>query len=235
MGRHREPERSRSGRRLRLFNATGECARGGRGGGGGAGGGRRGRGRAPGGGGGRGPGAGTGLSWGPASPLPRPRRGLRGNAQPIPAARCGLAPARAAARQSPAGLFPSLPRPFSPSPFPLSRLHHEFLNLDELTQRTFLKGPRAPRRPSPPEVGLGAKLPALLRPLIIFTPAAPREGAPEAGLQGRPLQEGVSALNSDLGLWVSGALSPLPQPHHPASQPLSTLSFLPPSVGLVEG
>ena len=78
-------------------------------------------------------------------------------------------------------------------------------------------------------------MPSSPRSLVIFTPAAPREGAPEAGLQGRPLQEGVSALNSDLGLWVSGALSPLPQPPNPASQPPSTLSFLPSSVGLVEG
>lgn len=72
----------------------------------------------------RGAGAGTGLSWGPASPFPLPPCGLRGNVQPIPAAHCGLAPARAVARQPLAGLFPSLPCPFSlplsSFPFPFS-------------------------------------------------------------------------------------------------------------------
>lgn len=78
-----------------LFTATAECAGGGSGSGGG----------------GRGP---EPASAG-AGPAPRPPRGLRGNAQPIPAAHCGLARAPAAARRPPAGLFPSLRCRLSPS------------------------------------------------------------------------------------------------------------------------
>lgn len=143
-----------------------------------AGGGRRGRGRAPGGGGGRGP---EPASAG-AGPAPRPPRGLRGNAQPIPAAHCGLAPARAAARWPPAGLF-SAAAGLSPSlVFPLSFLRDKFLNFDELAQRTFLKGPRATRRPSPRAVEPGAGRP--------FVPRHPRPAAP----RGEPPPQGSGVV-----------------------------------------
>lgn len=107
-----------------------------------AGGGRRGRGRAP-----------EPASAG-ARPAPPPPRGLRGNAQPIPAAHCGLAPARAAKLRP---LFAFLSSGVFSSPFPRSTpspvlsatrlsaphrslLQDKFLNFDELFQRTFLKG-----------------------------------------------------------------------------------------------
>ena len=222
-GRHWEPEPSRSGRRLRLFTATGECARGGGGGGGG--------GRAPGEGAGagrrRGAGAGTGLSWGPASPPPPPSPRSPGEraANPRRPLRARPGPGRGAPVSG--GAFP-----FSPSSFlslSLSLLHGEFLNFDELTQRTFLKGPRTPRRPSPPEVGLGAEHPALPRP----SSSPPRR--PHA--RGRPKRDSwVVGFRKESPLctliWgyrVSGAISP----PNPAIQSPSTLCFLPPSVGLL--
>lgn len=105
-----------------------------------AGGGRRGRGRAP-----------EPASAG-ARPAPPPPRGLRGNAQPIPAAHCGLAPAPAAPlrplRLAQPGRRPpsSLPHSALSPPPPThthprhSLLRDKFLNFDELFQRTFLKG-----------------------------------------------------------------------------------------------
>lgn len=92
-----------------------------------AGGGRRGRGRAP-----------EPASAG-ARPAPPPPRGLPGNAQPIPAAHCGLAPARAATLRS--LCLPQLGR------FPVS-----VSSVDPLSRSLRHSALRTPPLPSPRQV-----------------------------------------------------------------------------------